>query len=417
MPEALARGIRDPRKKPPALGFGSARRPLLVSVRSGAAVSMPGMLETVLNVGLNPETVDGYDSSHRKSAPGLGQLSPAGARLRGSGGGAARRSVRANWCASPGGCRSGDRSANSTTARCGSLRARCSTGFEELTGKPFPHDPHEQLLRAAGAVFRSWDAPKAASYRRLNGIDDRAGTAVTVQTMVFGNAGGASGSGVGFTRDPATGEPELYLDFQFNGQGEDVVDGRRNQSRRPAPALEVAARVESTGGCRPHSGDRCSATRRISSSRSSAARCICCKRVPPNGRPGPPCGSQSTWWSRACITPREALARLAGIDVGGGNADTRRRRRSRPAIPASGTGAGGRDRRRKRTGCVRSGDGAAHASQPALPRSLCAAKPLRRISRAWRARPGSSPPQAAALLTPRSSRDSLGRCAWSGAPH
>jgi len=99
--------------------------------------------------------------------------------------------------------------------------------FRELAGEAFPQDPHRQLLQAARAVFRSWDAPKAAAYRRLNGISDAAGTAVTVQTMVFGNAGSSSGAGVGFTRDPATGARELYFDFVFNGQGEDVVAGRQ----------------------------------------------------------------------------------------------------------------------------------------------------------------------------------------------
>ena len=90
----------------------------------------------------------------------------------------------------------------------------------------FPSDPHEQLASAATAVFRSWDAPKAASYRRLNGISDDTGTAVAVQTMVYGNAGGESGAGVAFTRNPATGAREMYFDFQFNTQGEDVVAGR-----------------------------------------------------------------------------------------------------------------------------------------------------------------------------------------------
>jgi pyruvate, orthophosphate dikinase len=98
--------------------------------------------------------------------------------------------------------------------------------YRSLTGSVFPSDPHEQLAAAAAAVFRSWDAPKAASYRRLNGISNDAGTAVAVQTMVYGNAGGESGAGVAFTRNPANGARELYFDFQFNAQGEDVVAGR-----------------------------------------------------------------------------------------------------------------------------------------------------------------------------------------------
>jgi len=121
--------------------------------------------------------------------------------------------------------------------------------FRDLAGEAFPVDPYEQLQRAAAAVFRSWNAPKAAAYRRLNQIGDDIGTAVTVQAMVFGNAGGESGSGVGFTRNPATGEPELYLDFRFNGQGEDVVAGRhrtedQQRLRRHLPA--VWGEIEST---------------------------------------------------------------------------------------------------------------------------------------------------------------------------
>ncbi len=114
--------------------------------------------------------------------------------------------------------------------------------YLDLAGEPFPTEPGAQLLAATAAVLRSWNAQKAVSYRRLNGIDDAAGTAVTVQMMVFGNAGGASGAGVGFTRNPATGVRELYFDFQFDGQGEDVVAGRQklpghDRLRRTLPAV------------------------------------------------------------------------------------------------------------------------------------------------------------------------------------
>jgi pyruvate,orthophosphate dikinase len=98
--------------------------------------------------------------------------------------------------------------------------------YEAEGGEPFPQDPLAQLTGAVAAVFRSWQSPRAAEYRRLHHLDDRAGTAVTVQAMVFGNMGGTSGAGVGFTRDPATGENALYLDFLWNAQGEDVVSGR-----------------------------------------------------------------------------------------------------------------------------------------------------------------------------------------------
>src|SRR5205814_1287966 len=98
--------------------------------------------------------------------------------------------------------------------------------YAAATGAPFPQDPVEQLTGAVEAVFRSWRSPRAVEYRRMNHLDDLAGTAITIQAMVFGNTGGTSGSGVGFTRNPATGENELYLDFLWNAQGEDVVSGR-----------------------------------------------------------------------------------------------------------------------------------------------------------------------------------------------
>jgi pyruvate, orthophosphate dikinase len=99
--------------------------------------------------------------------------------------------------------------------------------YQDLAGEAFPTEPRVQLARAVEAVFCSWDAPKAKSFRVLKGIPGHIGTAVTVQTMVYGNAGGNSGAGVGFTRNPANGEREFYFDFRFNGQGEDVVAGRK----------------------------------------------------------------------------------------------------------------------------------------------------------------------------------------------
>jgi pyruvate, orthophosphate dikinase len=207
------------------LGFGSARQPLLVSVRSGSAVSMPGMMQTILNVGLNAESVLGlirltgnphlawdcyrrFIQSYSEVVHGL---------------------PRAVF----------DQLVNSEVAQAGgetvrdldfrSLRKLAYAMlelFRERCGEDFPSDPSRQLLGAANAVFRSWDSPSAAAYRKLAGIPDDGGTAATVQRMVFGNASGASGSGVGFTRDPATGEHELYVDFAFHGQGEDVVGGR-----------------------------------------------------------------------------------------------------------------------------------------------------------------------------------------------
>jgi pyruvate,orthophosphate dikinase len=223
--QALAQGIAR-LETATGLGFGASRRPLLVSVRSGAAVSMPGMMETVLDVGLNADTVEGLIrltgnprlawDSYRRLVQGYAEVvanlptAPFDALVAAE----LERAEAEN-----------ERELDHRSLR--TLTLAMLDCFRSLTGRIFPADPQEQLDEAAVAVFRSWTAPKAVSYRRLNGIDDAAGTAVTVQTMVFGNAGGASGAGVGFTRNPATGAPELYFDFQFNGQGEDVVAGRQ----------------------------------------------------------------------------------------------------------------------------------------------------------------------------------------------
>ncbi len=207
------------------LSFGAARRPLLVSVRSGAAISMPGMMETVLDVGLNADTVGGLMrltgnprlawDSYRRLVQGYAEVvaglptAPFDELVT-----AALKQADVEV----------DRELDHRDLRA--LTQKMLDCYRGLTQSAFPSDPREQLAAAAAAVFRSWGAPKAATYRRLNGIGDAGGTAVTVQTMVYGNAGGASGAGVGFTRNPATGDRQLYFDFCFDGQGEDVVAGR-----------------------------------------------------------------------------------------------------------------------------------------------------------------------------------------------
>ncbi len=130
--------------------------------------------------------------------------------------------------------------------------------YRSIVGRPFPQEPQEQLLCAVAAVFRSWNAPRAVHYRELQGVPNLTGTAVTVQSMVFGNTGVASGSGVGFTRDPATGENRAYVDFILNAQGEDVVSGRHvaddsDRSIAAVPDLahalqRVRRKLESTFG-------------------------------------------------------------------------------------------------------------------------------------------------------------------------
>ncbi|HTR39741.1 MAG TPA: PEP/pyruvate-binding domain-containing protein [Bryobacteraceae bacterium] len=231
------------------LGFGSPRRPLLVSVRSGAAVSMPGMLETVLNVGMNTATIEGMIAQtgnprlawdcYRRLVQGYAEV------VEGLPRGPFDELV-AQGLKSVGVEKENELDHATLRDLTGELLNR----FEELAGFPFPEDPIEQLRQAALAVFRSWDAPKAVAYRRANGIDPDGGTSVTVQRMVYGNAGGDSGAGVAFTRNPATGAAELYLDFEFNAQGEDVVAGRLashgdRQFRRTLP--RAWAQLEEAG--------------------------------------------------------------------------------------------------------------------------------------------------------------------------
>jgi len=207
-------------------GFGDADNPLLVSVRSGARVSMPGMMDTVLNLGLNAATTEGlarrtgdarfaYDSYRRfiqmYSDVVLG-VDHAGFE-----------NILDEARDAKGVELDTELDAEDLKAIAGQFKAR----VEEELGRPFPEDVQEQLWGAIGAVFGSWQSPRANTYRRLNHIPEDWGTAVTVQAMVFGNRGETSATGVAFTRDPATGEKLFYGEFLINAQGEDVVAGIR----------------------------------------------------------------------------------------------------------------------------------------------------------------------------------------------
>ncbi len=223
--DALAAGIAR-LEAATGLQLGNAHRPLVVSVRLGAPVSMPGMLETVLNVGLNDATLRGLvrlTGNPRTAWDSYRRLIHAFATV------VEGRDGHAFDAEIGHALRKADvddvRGLDFVELRA--LTRRHLEIYEELVGKPFPQDPRRQLTAAAAAVFDSWHAPKAVAYRRLNGIDDALGTAAAVQQMVYGNAGAHSGSGVGFTRDPGSGEPVPYTDFLFNAQGEDVVSGRR----------------------------------------------------------------------------------------------------------------------------------------------------------------------------------------------
>ncbi|PYM83046.1 MAG: pyruvate, phosphate dikinase, partial [Candidatus Rokuibacteriota bacterium] len=212
------------------LGLGDPRRPLLVSVRSGARVSMPGMMETVLNLGLNDATVEGLAARSRNDRFAWDCYRRFIAMFGDVVLGIRREAFDEHLEAVK--TRLGVKTDPDVPAD--ELRQLTQT-YKELvsarTGKPFPQEPKEQLRLAIKAVFDSWFAKKATEYRRINDIPADWGTAVTVMAMVFGNLGETSGTGVGFTRDPRTGERHFYAEFLANAQGEDVVAGIRTPDR------------------------------------------------------------------------------------------------------------------------------------------------------------------------------------------
>ncbi len=211
--------------------FGDADDPLLFSVRSGARVSMPGMMDTVLNLGLNDETVKGLAAqaderfawdSYRRFVSMFGDVvlgirpeskdeeDPFEVELQ---------KVKDKYNA--------PNDVDLTVEALQELVKEYKKIIEEKTGEPFPDDPNEQLWMSIGAVFGSWNNERAIAYRELNNIPDEWGTAVNVQTMVFGNMGENSATGVAFTRNPATGENKFFGEYLPNAQGEDVVAGIR----------------------------------------------------------------------------------------------------------------------------------------------------------------------------------------------
>jgi pyruvate,orthophosphate dikinase len=207
--------------------LGDPTDPLLVSVRSGAAVSMPGMMETVLNVGLNDESVRGLAEQSQDERFAMDSyrrlLQMFGATVLG---------IESEVFAKALDKLKKDRDTSSDTdLDVDDLRGLVDTfkrAIEDHAGRPFPQDPREQLQLAMRAVFDSWNTERAMLYRRQERIAEGAGTAVNVQAMVFGNRGEDSGSGVAFTRDPASGNQGVYGDYLQNAQGEDVVAGIRN---------------------------------------------------------------------------------------------------------------------------------------------------------------------------------------------
>jgi len=218
--------------------FGDPADPLLVSVRSGAAVSMPGMMDTILNLGLNDEAVRGLaertgnarfaNDSYRRLIQMYGEV------VDGIAGHLFEDSL-SRLKQERGAAQDVDLSADDL----GALVETFKRIYESETGGPFPQDAREQLSRAVRAVFESWDTPRAQVYRRAHHIPDDLGTAVNVVQMVFGNMGASSATGVAFTRDPSTGEAGLYGEFLTDAQGEDVVAGIRT----PEPLERMQQRL------------------------------------------------------------------------------------------------------------------------------------------------------------------------------
>src|ERR687883_129441 len=207
--------------------FGDPANPLLVSVRSGAAFSMPGMMDTILNLGLNEETVRGLAAqtgdlrfaldAYRRFASLFGEIVIGVAHEK-------FERVFDRYKAHTEGGRNTDRAPRQLREI---IAAEKEIILTEQSGHTFPDDPYEQLRVAIAAVFNSWMGRRAMDYRRVNRIADDLGTAVNVQAMVFGNMGAESGTGVAFTRNPSTGEKTLYGEYLLNAQGEDVVAGIR----------------------------------------------------------------------------------------------------------------------------------------------------------------------------------------------
>ncbi|MEX0744134.1 MAG: pyruvate, phosphate dikinase, partial [Phycisphaeraceae bacterium] len=227
--ENMRRMERDTGKK-----FGDDVNPLLVSVRSGAAASMPGMMDTVLNLGLTDKSLDGLQTATGNTRFAL----DAYRRLINMFGdvvmGVDHHAFEDEF----------DRIKKKHNAKTDNDLG--VEGMEELidaykkvyrkhTGEAFPEDPYVQLEKSLEAVFKSWNTPRAIRYRQINEITGLKGTAVNIQTMVFGNMGDDSGTGVAFTRDPSTGKNEFYGEFLVNAQGEDVVAGIRT----PRPVIEM----------------------------------------------------------------------------------------------------------------------------------------------------------------------------------
>ncbi len=231
--------------------FGDNANPLLLSVRSGARRSMPGMMDTVLNLGLNDDTLPGlirqtgderfaYDAYRRLIMMYADVVMEKGEGIRPKDNRGIRRLLEEKMEV----VKKDKGYVNDTELTVADLKTLVETfksTVREVMGKPFPADPRQQLWGGISAVFRSWNGKRAVEYRRIENIPDEWGTAVNVQVMVFGNRGDNSATGVAFTRNPGTGENQFYGEYLVNAQGEDVVAG----TRTPAPINEFSKNAQS----------------------------------------------------------------------------------------------------------------------------------------------------------------------------
>jgi len=247
-PKELEKQVKDALakvEKQMGAKFGDLENPLLLSIRSGARASMPGMMETILNAGLNNQTREAlikktgnprfvYDSHRRLIQMYSDVVMEKAAGIEPEEGKGVRQQLEKElhkMKETRGAHADTDLTADDLKELIEIYKAK----VQEVLGKPFPEDPMEQLWGAVSAVFQSWMGKRAISYRRIEGIPDEWGTAVNVQSMVFGNMGDSSATGVAFTRNPATGENYFYGEWLTNAQGEDVVAGIRT----PNPINEV----------------------------------------------------------------------------------------------------------------------------------------------------------------------------------
>ena len=302
--------------------FGAPSNPLLFSVRSGAPVSMPGMMDTVLNLGLNDTTAQGLAAQSGNERFALDSyrrfISMFGDVVLGIHYTRFARTLDA--------LRAGREESELSTEELGTLVAQLKDVVTEGYGA-FPEDPLDQLRLSINAVFRSFNTPRARYYRKSQGIPEHTGTAVNVQAMVFGNSGPTSATGVCFTRDPKTGMRVFFGEWLPNAQGEDVVAG----THTPLPMDPEPARRRGAGeeGARPspqampevydaelfalqarleqHYKDMQDIEFTIEDGTSST----CCRPAPESAPPPPRCRSRSTWWPRGSSTSTRLIAHRA----------------------------------------------------------------------------------------------------------